>query len=207
MESFEEWQDNINEFSREKENSEASVAESFNRSNSEFTARAISVQEPPFLINLIEEVRKYPCIWNVSSKLHKDKPRKLEALRRISAALCLPENVVCKEFDRLKDNYRRCIKKRELTTRSGSGANSKPLQKTRKRRSDQIDDLLALSLANDIAYAKNGDSKKTTNPEDQDILFCSSLVTTFRNLTGKKNKLAKIKVLQVLAEFEDDDEM
>ena len=87
-------------------------------------------------------------------------------------------------------------------------SDSKPLQKTRKRtRSDQIDDLLALRLANDIAYAKNGDSKKTTNPEDQDILFCSSLVTTFRNLTGKKNKLAKIKVLQVLAEFEDDDEM
>ena len=38
------------------------------------------------------------------------------------------------------------------------------------------------------------------------VLFCSSLVESFKNLKGKKKKLAKIKVLQVLAEYEDDDE-
>lgn len=87
-------------------------------------------------------------------------------------------------------------------------SDSKALQKARKRQSEQIDDLLALSLANDITNAKNCDSKnKATNSEDQDVLFCSSLVTTFKNLTGKRNKLAKIKVLQLLAEYEEDDEL
>ena len=42
--------------------------------------------------------------------------------------------------------------------------------------------------------------------DDQDVLFCSSLVESFKNLKGKKDKLAKMKVLQVLAEHEDDDE-
>lgn len=93
MESFEEWQENIDELSKESENSEASVAETFNRINGESArsvVNALNVQDPSFLVNLIEEVRKYPCIWNVSSKSHKDKPRKMEAWRRISGALCVP---------------------------------------------------------------------------------------------------------------------
>ncbi len=38
-------------------------------------------------VQLIEEVRKFPCIWEVSSRAHKEKTMKLEAWRRISAAL------------------------------------------------------------------------------------------------------------------------
>ena len=36
------------------------------------------------------------------------------------------ENVLMKEFDRLKDNYRRCIGKREQATRSGAGQKKLP---------------------------------------------------------------------------------
>lgn len=82
---------------------------------------------------------------------------------------------------------------------------SKAMQKARKRRSDQIDDLLAISLANDLASAKQVDSKnRTGQQDDQDDLFCSSLVDSFKNLKGKKNKMAKMKVLEVLTDFEDD---
>ena len=74
------------------------------------------------------------------------------------------------------------------------------LQSARKRRSDQIDELLAISLSNDL---KNPES--TSKIEDEDTLFCSSLIKTFQKLRGKRNKLAKMKVLEVLLDFEDTD--
>ena len=42
---------------------------------------------------LIEEVRKYPCIWDISLKLHEDKHEKSEAWRRISACLQQPGTI------------------------------------------------------------------------------------------------------------------
>ena len=50
----------------------------------------ISGQDTPFAVNLIEEVRRYPCLWNISLAFHKDKPKKQEAWRRISAVLNIP---------------------------------------------------------------------------------------------------------------------
>ena len=41
-------------------------------------------------VPLIEEVRKYPCIWDISCKSHKDKFKKMEAWRRVLAALRHP---------------------------------------------------------------------------------------------------------------------
>lgn len=178
------------------------------------------------------------------------------------------ESVLTKEFDRLKDNYRRCIRKREKMTRSGcagtklptceyfvelsflrdivtgrktesnvsteittygvaassipssthtitvtdtnsiqsnsSASDAKSTRNARKRRSDQIDELLAISLSNDLKSEKKEEAPK--KEEDQDALFCSSLIKTFQKLKGKKNKQAKVKVLQVLLEFEDDED-
>ena len=34
---------------------------------------------------LIEEIRKYPCIWDISSKSNKERPKKIEAWKRICA--------------------------------------------------------------------------------------------------------------------------
>ena len=166
-----------------------------------------------------------------------------------------------KEFDRLKDNYRRCIRKREQLTRSGSGSTKKlptcdyfvelsflrdvvsgrktesnveyeiidPVkvsessslsldnqssdqvfepktsQKARKRRSDQIDDLLAISLANDLSNVSKTGSCETNNQQDEDTLFCLSLVSSFKGMKGKTKQMAKIKVLQVLFELEEDE--
>lgn len=62
--------------------------------------------------------------------------------------------------------------------------------------------LLAISLSNDLKCEKKEEAPKT----DQDAVFCSSFVKTFQKLKGKKNKQAKVKVLQVLLEFEDDED-
>ena len=40
--------------------------------------------------------------------------------------------------------------------------------------------------------------------QDEDVLLCSSLAKTFQKLKGKTNKRAKMKVMQVLLEFDDD---
>ena len=52
------------------------------------------------------------------------------------------------------------------------------------------------------------DKSKETEIEknDPDELFCKSLVSSFKGLTKKKNKQAKIKVLQVLLDMEDSDD-
>lgn len=47
-------------------------------------------KEVQLSVALIEEVRRYPCVWNVTLNSNKDKPKKMEAWRRISAALNQP---------------------------------------------------------------------------------------------------------------------
>lgn len=83
---------------------------------------------------------------------------------------------------------------------------TKAIRNARKRRSDQIDELLAVSLAQDLKNEKTANEMSNNKSEDQDELFCSSLVKTFQKLKGKKNKIAKMKVLEVLVEFENSDD-
>ena len=83
---------------------------------------------------------------------------------------------------------------------------TRAIRNARKRRSDQIDELLAISLAQDFKNEKTTNEMPKNKSEDQDVLFCSSLVKTFQKLKGKKNKIAKMKVLEVLVEFENDDD-
>ena len=49
--------------------------------------------EASFLMNLIQEVRKYLCVWDISMKSYKNKPKMMEAWRRISTSLKVPGNV------------------------------------------------------------------------------------------------------------------
>ena len=43
-----------------------------------------------FFMNLIREVRKYPCMCDILIKSYKNKPKKIEAWRRISTSLNVP---------------------------------------------------------------------------------------------------------------------
>ena len=78
----------------------------------------------------------------------------------------------------------------------GSNMVTQTPSKGRKRKSspDSLDILLAAALTDDISRPKDNDVVK----RDTDQLFCESLVDLFQKLPLKKNKLARIKVLQVL---------
>ena len=72
---------------------------------------------------------------------------------------------------------------------------SKPTQRP------TVDELLTEVIQSDMNR-----SKEATHVPDSNVSFCSSLVDSFRSLPPKKNKLARIKVLQVLYEMEEDAE-
>lgn len=62
MESIEEWQENINELSKESEYSEATAAETLNRVSGESATsvvNALNVQDSTFLVNLMKEIPLY----------------------------------------------------------------------------------------------------------------------------------------------------
>ena len=189
------------------------------------------------------------------------------------------ENTLQKLFEKLRDNYRRCLRKREKLTRSGAEnkklpsceyfaqlsflkdimtgrttcsnippfmsppsspclvSEATPSEETsdliesnfsnnenhsdetlnmlspvhtentqkrltqksgKKRKSKDIDELLALSLEEDM------NKKKETKEDDADSLFCRSLIPEFKALSKQDKKRAKVKVLQVLMEFDED---
>ena len=81
---------------------------------------------------------------------------------------------------------------------------TKTIRNARKHRSDQIDELLAVSLAQELKSSKGTQEIPGDKSKDQDELFCSSLVSSFQKLKGKENKLAKMKVMEVLLGFEND---
>ncbi|XP_057310512.1 uncharacterized protein LOC130648477 [Hydractinia symbiolongicarpus] len=149
------------------------------------------------LSSLINEIRKYPCVWNMSSKTHKDKYKIAEAWRRLSAALQHPETALQKIFLKLKDNYRQCIRKREQATRSGTGHKNCSSCTSIKffccgfKRKTDIDDLLRESLAADLKKSKQEEGLKQMEKldnNDSDDLFCKSLIEHFRELTKRQKK-------------------
>ncbi len=76
-----------------------------------------------------------------------------------------------------------------------SSCDAKSIRDARKHRSDQIDELLAIILSNDLKSDKKETSNNTEQGQDEDVLFCSSLVKTFQKLKGKTNKRAKMRVM------------
>lgn len=73
--------------------------------------------------------------------------------------------------------------------------------KTRKRKED--DDPLNAALTAAIVKDINKSGEDTN---DSDLLFCKSLVAPLKQLSSKKNKRARIKLLEVLMSFDIDDE-
>ena len=72
---------------------------------------------------------------------------------------------------------------------------------SKRKPASTVNVLLTKALMNDL-----GKDQEKNVSEDRDELFCHSLVDSFKNLPRKKNKIAKIKVLQLLLELEEDDD-
>ena len=72
--------------------------------------------------------------------------------------------------------------------------------KKRKPESDSLQSVLERAIQADINKAKEAGKEEN----DEDELFCKSLVPSFKGLSKKKNKQAKIKFMQILLEMESD---
>ena len=99
IDDVDEFEETVNEESFAEEMERIELTQISNESQFE-TANA------PIAVPLIEEVRKYPCIWNIASSSHKDKPKKMEAWRRIAAVLNQKGEVLDKIID-LRFQYAR----------------------------------------------------------------------------------------------------
>ena len=77
-----------------------------------------------------------------------------------------------------------------------------PRNNKRKQATEPVQSALERAIMADIDKSKETEVEKN----DPDELFCKSIVSSFKGLTKKKNKQAKIKVLQVLLDMEDSDD-
>ena len=64
-----------------------------------------------------------------------------------------------------------------------------------------VDALIAKALCDDNEKQKPTVVEKVE--EDSDTLFCKSLISTFQELTPKKKKKARVKVLKVLCDLDE----
>ena len=69
IDDVDEFEETVNEESFAEEMERIELTQISNESQFETT-------NAPIAVPLIEEVRKYPCIWNIASSSHKDKPKK-----------------------------------------------------------------------------------------------------------------------------------
>lgn len=100
----------------------------------------------------------------------------------------------------------------DMTISSGSNSNSsascQPRGKTKRKSEDVIDTQLRESLnnVNDAVKAIAGASSNefNRNEMDSDMYFCQSLVSSLRSLPPRKNKLARIKIQQVLYDLDEE---
>ncbi|XP_046862378.1 uncharacterized protein LOC124455802 [Xenia sp. Carnegie-2017] len=79
-----------------------------------------------FSSNLTDEVWNYPCLWDLKSKGFKNSVMKKQAWLKISEQLHVQAIEAENEFKRLRENFRKCLKKRELESRSGAEAKKLP---------------------------------------------------------------------------------
>ena len=80
----------------------------------------------------------------------------------------------------------------------------------RKRKQSMIDsdesaDLLLVKALDKHLNQAPEQSQPRPQEEEDDRLFCLSLVKTLKNLNGKKNALAKLKIQQVLFDIQFED--
>lgn len=74
--------------------------------------------------------------------------------------------------------------------------------RSRKKSNEMaVDALIAKALCDDNEKQKPTVVEKVE--EDSDTLFCKSLISTFQELTPKKRKKARVKVLQVLCDLDE----
>ncbi|XP_057295971.1 uncharacterized protein LOC130624932 [Hydractinia symbiolongicarpus] len=74
----------------------------------------------------IEEVRKFPCLWNIYSTDYKDRNIKNNAWQELARIFQKDCEFLQKQLKYLKDNLKKCLDRRTRMTKSGAAASSLP---------------------------------------------------------------------------------
>ena len=80
---------------------------------------------------------------------------------------------------------------------SFSPVSTVPAKKSKKK--SEIDELVMASVAADLKK----DEQRQKEENDSDVLFCKRIVEQFRDLTKKQKQEARIKIMQVILEYND----
>ena len=75
----------------------------------------------------------------------------------------------------------------------------------KRNTNDAIDILLAKALVNDVGQRTESKSTESEQFDSPHALFCKSLIPFLINLTPKKNKITKSKIMQIFLDMEEDE--
>ncbi|XP_065642557.1 uncharacterized protein LOC136074181 [Hydra vulgaris] len=165
--------------------------------------------------HLIEEARRFPCLWDTTTRSYKETPLKIEAWRQISALLNVEgsylffqppvEHIAFENIDNTikasssRDNL--TLTENETVVSSIASPQMIISSPNKMKRKMKPDPFLEKAIMIDVEQ-----KLMKINDNDPDELFCKSLVSSFQNLSKKKNKIAKIKVMEILLELESDND-
>lgn len=86
----------------------------------------IQQQNPDIRHQLVDLMPSYPTLWNPNLRAYKDLNKKDACWREISIKMNVTVDTLKKEWNKLRDNYRKTLSKREKATRSGSAKKTLP---------------------------------------------------------------------------------
>ena len=75
---------------------------------------------------VVVTVENYPCVWNTKLRSYKDINMKEQAWKEIGSKIGVPIDKIKCEWGKLRENYRKCLRKREYKLRSGAGGGKLP---------------------------------------------------------------------------------
>lgn len=73
------------------------------------------------VLQLINEIKEFPCLWDPKDKDRKNKHKKNDCYRIISLKLGTSVEAICKKFSHLLQTYRACRRKMKSLKGSGTG--------------------------------------------------------------------------------------
>jgi len=79
---------------------------------------------------IVDAIVEYPCLWNTHLRCYKDINKKEQAWKELQQYLQTPMETIKRKWAKLRQNYRKCLQRRELKTRSGAGLSKLPTCKS-----------------------------------------------------------------------------
>nr|XP_047122390.1 uncharacterized protein LOC124805892 [Hydra vulgaris] len=140
----------------------------------------------------LSEIRKYPCLWDVSHQSYKDRSVKMNAWKEISTSF--ETEILQKKLKNLKDTLKKCFDKRNKMTKSGAGASALPKCK-------YYEEMLFLhDKNNNISTQSNFELEETITENEDQIATPIAVKAKKRKISNEADK----KIMQELSNFDNE---